>query len=84
MNTIEKIAQCLEDIGIILNPYEDGNENIFDYGVDSLGYIYLICTIEEVFDIEIPDEYLARNDVVTLKMLESIVTKAFANSDVSI
>lgn len=79
MSTIGKLVECLEDMGIILNADEDINENIFDYGIDSLGYIHLICVIEETFRIEIPDEFLLKKEIVTLDMLESIVTVAFNN-----
>lgn len=69
MNTKEKLVYCLEQIGIVIDADEDIDENILEYGLDSLSYIHLICAIEELFQIEIPDQYLISNGMLTLRSL---------------
>lgn len=76
MDIVEKLVKCLEEMGIILDIDEDVDENIFEYGLDSLSYIYLICTIEELFHIEIPERFLINNGELTLRKLELMVKEA--------
>lgn len=74
MEVREKIIQCLESIGIFLDPLEDEDINICEYGMDSMGYIVFICEIEKCFGIEIPDEYLNIQNTVSLNKLTAIVS----------
>lgn len=70
----EKIIECLETIGIFLDPSDDEDINICEYGMDSMGYIIFICEVETCFNIEIPDEYLNIQNVVSLNKLTNIVS----------
>lgn len=82
MESIRKtIIDCLENIGIFLDD-EDGDENICDYGMSSLDYILLICDIEESLSIEMPDDYLNIQKVVSINKLANIALQAFENKDV--
>lgn len=77
MENIRKtIIACLENIGIFLSD-EDGDENICEYGMGSLDYVLLICDIEEALLIEIPDEYLNIQEVVSINKLTNIAYQAF-------
>jgi acyl carrier protein len=59
----EKIKQCFADIGIIIEG--DGNFSISDYIEDSLSYVSLLATLEQVFEINIPDDYLVQGRLQT-------------------
>lgn len=71
----DQIVKCLETIGIFLEPSDNEDINICEYGMDSMGYIIFICEIESCFEIEIPDEYLNIQNVVSLNKLTSIVSQ---------
>lgn len=70
-----KIVACLETVGIFLDPSEDEDINICEYGMDSMGYIIFICEVETCLGVEIPDEYLNIQSVVSLNKLTSIVSQ---------
>ena len=72
---IAKLIVCLEKIGIYLED-NDIDENIFEYGLDSLGFIHLICMLEEMFQVEISEHYLATKEILTLKMLQNMVKES--------
>lgn len=44
----------------------DDEENILDYGMDSLAYIRLIISLEDYFDIEFDDEELVENKLISV------------------
>lgn len=46
-----------------------------DMGMDSLIFIQLILDIEDLFNIEFPDEYLLLEDVKNIRTLCDIVKK---------
>ncbi|WP_068619660.1 acyl carrier protein [Paenibacillus tuaregi] len=52
MDVHDKVLDCLEENGIEV--LDDGKLN----NVDSFAFISAIVSLEEVFDIEFPDEYL--------------------------
>lgn len=54
----EIITQAINNIGLIYTMEELENEIIGDVIPDSITYISFIIELEQVFDIEIPDEYL--------------------------
>lgn len=43
--------------------------------LDSLHYVSIICDIEDHFDIEIPDEYLTTNPLLTLNDFLQLIDK---------
>ena len=69
----ELIIECLEKIGIFLTVLDDEDINICEYGMDSFGYIVFICEVEKVFNVEIPDDFLNIQEVVSLNKLTDIV-----------
>lgn len=50
----DKLIQIFNESGVELN-LENLNENL---ELDSLHYISIICEIENIFDIEVPDDVL--------------------------
>ena len=46
-----------EEVGIFIDENED-DINLGEYNIDSISFISVIVSIEELYEIEIPDEYL--------------------------
>jgi acyl carrier protein len=68
-----EISEMLEKYGVILNPEKDANADIFDYGLDSLGYVMLISELEARFQINVDDQYLLIGPTNTLSHIVDIV-----------
>lgn len=74
MNEIkEKIYEHLESLGIYLNQNEDDDANICEYGMDSLSYIVFISDLEAIFGIDIPDDYLNIQKVVSINKIATLI-----------
>ena len=76
--TEEKLVAIICDYVDIQPEEVDTNMNLkFDIGLDSFGMVSLICTIENEFDISIPDNKLmdfeTLNDVTTFIYQEKYV-----------
>lgn len=52
---------------------EDINENLIELGLDSIKFISLIVTIEDEFDIEIPDNFLLLEEMNTPQKIITII-----------
>jgi acyl carrier protein len=67
----EKIIQCFKNLGIII----EGNDNflISDYIEDSVTYITFLTELEEMFDINIPDEYLLQGRLETFEDIKNMI-----------
>lgn len=52
-----QLKQIINESGVEMDM---SNQNE-DLNLDSLHYISIICEIEDVFDVEIPDEFLGEN-----------------------
>lgn len=48
-------------------------EDLTNYGMDSITFIHIIINLEEEFDIKIPDEYLLLPQLNTLKKMVDII-----------
>lgn len=57
MNIRNRIIECLDRVGILVEAEED-DVNVNDYGVDSISFISFIVEVEKEFNVEIPDGYL--------------------------
>lgn len=63
----DKMYQILEDVGIEV-------KEKFELEADSLQYITLISTIEEIFEIELPDEFL---EFSVIQNVESFIDSVY-------
>ena len=70
----EGVIQCLENVGVYINP-KLIEEDLFivDYIEDSIVYISLIVELEEMFNFEMPDEYLVTGELETLNDFCNII-----------
>lgn len=68
----KSLIKCFNNVGIILNESED-NLYLEEFLESSFAFITLIVEIEEMFEIEIPDEFLALEVTETFEDLANIV-----------
>lgn len=72
-----RIIECLENIGIIIDYTVHNDVDLTEYGLDSLTYISFIVEVEKLFMINIPDEYLQIETLSSLKgfigMVENLI-----------
>ena len=69
-----KIMDCFKAIGIIVEETDD-NFRVDDYIQDSLTFISLIVELEDAFNIEIPDEYLAEGKLKTFDDIHNMLSE---------
>ena len=55
--------------------------DLSELGMDSLIFIRIVVALEEVFDIEIPDEKLLMNEMNTFNKIISVVSILLENVD---
>lgn len=67
------IINYLEQYGIILLLENDCDENIIEYGIDSISYISLICDLEQHFCISIPTSLLDFQEDITVNKLSQVI-----------
>ena len=73
--TIESILSIInENIEKSEITIEQADEDLSLLGVDSINFIRIIVSIEEIFEIEIPDESLLRNEMKTLNKMVNIIS----------
>jgi acyl carrier protein len=72
----EKIRDVLSESGRLAVPADrlDGDEDLFAVGLDSLAIVNVLMSLEEQFDIELPDELLSRRSFSSIATIEKIVT----------
>lgn len=75
MDNLNKLRQCFENIGILVDDL-DKAENLMDLIEESLTFITFVVEVENIFEIEIPDEYLLPGKLVSiqdvLEMVENL------------
>lgn len=75
MDIKEKTRKILYDMGFSIDSEND--VNLLEYGIDSLQFIEFVVSIEEEFDIVIPDEVLLMDNISSLNgfitYIESII-----------
>ena len=64
MDIKEKTRKILYDMGFSIDSEND--VNLLEYGIDSLQFIEFVVSIEEEFDIVIPDEVLLMDNISSL------------------
>ncbi len=75
-NIQEKILEIINDTienGVSKNQVDD---DLSQLGMDSLKFISIVVTLEENFDIEVPDEYLLMTEMNTVRKMVKIVSEA--------
>lgn len=68
----EKIIECMSNMGII-NYENDSNFKIEDYILDSIMFVSFIIELEQMFRIDIPDEYLITDRLQTFDDIYNMI-----------
>jgi acyl carrier protein len=73
----DKIRDILAETGRLAVPVESlGDEaDLFAAGLDSLAIVNVLMTIEEQFDIELPDELLSRRSFSSIATISRVVAE---------
>jgi len=73
----EQIRQVLTESGRLAAPTDnlDSEADLFTVGLDSLAIVNVLMSLEERFDIELPDELLSRRSFSNIATIEEIITK---------
>ena len=89
MNSMENIKEKIVEIinnnikGIKLQS-DQAIEDLSLTGMDSIKFISIIITLEEEFDIEIPDEYLVLTEMNTISKMADVISTVLDNRNNSI
>jgi acyl carrier protein len=72
----EQIRQVLTESGRLAVPTGslDSEADLFTVGLDSLAIVNVLMSLEERFDIELPDELLSRRSFSNIATIEEIIT----------
>ena len=76
----EKLAEIAEENGILVDDYD---LNLIEYIPDSITFITFIATIEERFDIEMPDDFMLIETLGSIKELAMIIDDIIQNNESS-
>jgi len=71
------INSNVEDINLTL---ENLNDNLVEYGMDSISFIQVVVALEEEFDCEIPDSKLLLSELDTINKLLDILQSLYVQS----
>ena len=84
-NIKEKIVEIINNNikGIKLQS-DQAIEDLSLTGMDSIKFISIIITLEEEFDIEIPDEYLVLTEMNTISKMADVISTVLDNKNNSI
>ncbi|NMA85347.1 MAG: acyl carrier protein [Epulopiscium sp.] len=77
MDIREKVMECMEYTGIVIDSLDSDDIDMYEFGIDSLTFVSLIVTIEEELDIEIPDNFLQPKLLQSLNGFMSMVEQLF-------
>lgn len=71
----EQIREILMESGRLAVPIEtlEDHSDLFAAGLDSLAIVNVLMSIEERFDIELPDELLSRRSFSSIATLAGVV-----------
>jgi len=72
------INENIEDTEITA---EQSDEDLSELGMDSITFIRVVVALEEVYDIEIPEEYLLITEMDTVNKMLGVVSDAVNNAD---
>lgn len=75
-----QIRDILAQNGRLAVPVEklDANSDLFAAGLDSLAIVNVLMSLEEQFDIELPDEMLQRKSFASIATIETVVAQLAA------
>ena len=75
-NIEEQIRQVLTESGRLAVPTGSlySEADLFTVGLDSLAIVNVLMSLEERFDIELPDELLSRHSFSNIATIEDIIT----------
>ena len=78
----KKIVECMNHMGIV--DFEcDTNFRMDDYILDSIMFVSFIIELEQMFNIEIPDEYLIADRLQTFDDIYNMIETATRETDAS-
>lgn len=77
----EKIVECMNNMGIV-NFEDDTNFRVDEYILDSVMFVSFIIELEQMFDIEIPDEYLIADRLQTFDDIYNMIESVTGENDV--
>jgi len=69
---ISPIITCFGNIGVVVDSLSESS-NLLDYLDNSITFMTFILEVEQTFDIEVPDEYLRPDRLVTVHDLMLMV-----------
>lgn len=71
----DQIRQILSENGRLSVPVEslDEHSDLFAAGLDSLAIVNVLMSLEETFDIELPDDKLSRKSFASIGTIRSVV-----------
>lgn len=74
--TRDEIREILSENGRLAVPVTslDDNADLFAAGLDSLAIVNVLMSLEERFDIELPDEMLQRKSFSSIATISAVVT----------
>lgn len=78
-SVIEILNSNLDDIDLTV---DDANENLLDFGMESLSFIRIILSLEEEFDCIIPDSKLVIGEMNTANKLLTVLKEIKHDSEV--
>jgi acyl carrier protein len=73
----DEIREILAQNGRLAVPIDklDDNADLFAAGLDSLAIVNVLMSLEERFDIELPDELLQRKSFSSIATINSVVSR---------
>lgn len=74
---LEIINEYIDDTEVTVNQFDD---SLVDLGMDSIMFIRIVVALEEIFDIEIPDEKLLITEMDTINKVIGLITSLIGNS----
>lgn len=83
MNEIQEkilkiVNESIEDTEINLDQLET---DLSELGMDSLTFIRIVVTLEEEFDIEVPDEFLLISEMNTIQKIIKIISSVLEGEE---
>lgn len=83
--TVEKVKNCffeiLEEIGIYIDICERKEDiDLTEYLIDSLQYIYIIVELEEKLGVQLSDEIILYDNLVSMNGFANMVVKVFESA----
>lgn len=77
----EKLQEALKNVGIELDYTEGQDLNLQDYIEDSLQYITAVVEIENALDIDLPDELLVFDSLVSFHSFSEAILEVIQSKN---